>query len=212
MLVGLTCFLQVVAAAGIITVTAWKLHKVTIDINTSQFTGSVNNVCLLGSTDNGANLCYFAYGASGVSIIATGILSLLQCCTCNLCGLGGILDALFAAAGTVLWAIAGVVFRYYGQRPGMQLVPRPEWRASIPILAFVACGLFGVMCLAAIWGVFSACCCGGSRSRGGGRRGPAGFARDVEAPAKATGYGGPPPGYPPQGQFVVGDANYARRY
>jgi len=56
--------------------------------------------CLLGSTPNGVNLCYVAYGWSGVSILATLALSLLECCTCNLCGLGFLVDTIFALAGT----------------------------------------------------------------------------------------------------------------
>jgi hypothetical protein len=53
----------------------------------------------------------------------------------------------------------------------MAAVPRPEWRLAVIILSFVACGLFGLMALAAIWGILSACCCGSCCSGGGGRRG-----------------------------------------
>lgn len=143
-------------------------------------------MCLLGTTDNGASLCVFAYGVSGVSILATAVLGILQCCTCRLCGLGTVLDAIFAAAGTVLWAIAGVVFHYYGRLPAMAAVPRPEWRGAIPVLAFTACGLFGLMCLAAIWSVVSGCCCAG-RSRGA--KGARVAAKDVEGGSSGGGGG-----------------------
>lgn len=63
----------------------------------------------------------------------------------------------------VLWAVAGVVFNHYESLPQMAKVPLYAWRHSIPILSFVACGLFAVMCLAAIYSIFLACCCGGFR-------------------------------------------------
>jgi hypothetical protein len=161
--------LQLACAAAVIVITAMKLHKVDIIFNQNTWNADVLNQCLLGTMSNGANLCYFAYIAGGISVIATAALSILQCCTCNLCGLGGILDAAFAAAGTVMWAIAGVIFnQYYNlqetQTPG---VPRQQWRFSIPILSFCACALFGIMALAAVYSLLSACCCccGGGRSR-----------------------------------------------
>ncbi|KAF6254451.1 hypothetical protein COO60DRAFT_1540574 [Scenedesmus sp. NREL 46B-D3] len=170
-LVGLSCFLQTAVAAAIIVITALKLHKVSVGWNSDTYNADVSNVCLLGFTEQGANLCYFAYAVSGISIVATGVISILQCCTCNLCGLGTLLDAIFAAAGTVLWAVAGVMFNLYEKMPAMAGAPRPEWRRAIPILSFTACALFGVMCLAAIYSIFAACCCGrskrGYKSRGG---------------------------------------------
>lgn len=87
------------------------------------------------------------------------------------------LDAAFAAAGCVLWAIVGVIID--GVQKGMAAsAPRPEWRLAIVILCFVGCGLFGLMALAAIWTMLSMCCCGGGCCGGsGGRR----SYRDVEA-------------------------------
>eukprot|EP00878_Enallax_costatus_P000696 GHUV01000805.1.p1 GENE.GHUV01000805.1~~GHUV01000805.1.p1 ORF type:complete len:175 (+),score=33.96 GHUV01000805.1:330-854(+) len=161
-LVGLAFFLQTCAAVAIIVITALKLNKITLDLNVAQLSIQNKDTCLLGKAENGANLCYFAYAVSGISIIATGILSILQCCTCHLCGLGSILDAIFAAAGTALWAVAGVVFLHYDALQPSWL-PLPEWRRSIPALSFVACALFGIMCLASIWSMMSACCCKGSR-------------------------------------------------
>jgi len=166
-LVGLTCFLQVACAAAIITITALKLHKVNITWNGQTWNSEVQNTCLLGKMDNGGNLCYLAYMAGGISIAATATLSILQCCTCYLCGLGTILDAVFAAAGTLLWAVVGVIFNQYNSRPVMAYVPRSDWRLSITILSFSACGLFGVMALAAVSSMLSACCCGGRSCCGG---------------------------------------------
>jgi mannose-P-dolichol utilization defect protein 1 len=177
--------LQTAVATAIIVITALKLHKVSVGWNADTYNADVSNVCLLGHTEQGGNLCYFAYIVSGISIIATGILSLLQCCTCNLCGLGTVLDAIFAAAGTVLWAVAGVMFNWYQKLPAMAAVPRQQWRHSIPILCFTACTLFGIMCLAAIYSIFAACCCGGSKRGYKSRGGRNAAAADIEAaPAK----------------------------
>lgn len=158
-LVGLACFLQVGVAVAIIVITAMKLHNVKINWNNNTFNVDVANTCLLGNAKNGANLCYVAYAASAISIVATAILSLLQCCTCRLCGLGGILDAIFAAAGTAMWAIAGVVFNYYNHEQNKRGLPAPEFRTSISVLSFVDCGLFGIMFCAAVWSLLSMCCC-----------------------------------------------------
>lgn len=171
--------LQLACAAAIIVITALKLHKVNITWDDKTWNTDVLNTCLLGTMENGANLCYFAYIAGGISVLATLALSILQCCTCHLCGLGGLLDAAFAAAGTILWAIAGVIFDQYYKKPAMQNVPRPEWRLSITILSFTACALFGIMALAAIYSILSACCCGGCCG-GGSRTRKQVVYRDVE--------------------------------
>jgi len=171
--------LQLACAAAIIVITALKLHKVNITWDDKTWNTDVLNTCLLGTMENGANLCYFAYIAGGISVLATLALSILQCCTCHLCGLGGLLDAVFAAAGTILWAIAGVIFDRYYKQPAMQNVPRPEWRLSITILSFAACALFGIMALAAIYSILSACCCGGCCGGGSSKRTQVVY-RDVE--------------------------------
>ena len=94
--------------------------------------------CLMGTAPNGVNLCYVAYGFSGVSILATAALSLLQCCTCNLCGLGFVLDTVFAAAGTGWWAVAAVVFGFYARQPETAALPQANWRQWVIILSWVS--------------------------------------------------------------------------
>lgn len=155
--------LQVAAAAAVIVITALKLHRVNVTWDNKSWNSDVQNVCLLGTMQNGGNLCYLAYAAGGFSILATAALSILQCCTCYLCGLGTLLDAIFAAVGTVWWAICGWIFLQASKQPMNAALPRPEWRFSIMVLSFVACGLFGTMALAAIWSMLSSCCgcCGG---------------------------------------------------
>jgi mannose-P-dolichol utilization defect protein 1 len=206
------------AAVAIIVITAMKLNKITLDFNQAQLSVQTKDTCLLGKAENGANLCYFAYAVSGISIIATGILSILQCCTCHLCGLGGILDVIFAAVGTAVWAVAGVVFLHYDAlQPAW--MPLPEWRRSIPALSFVACALFGIMCLASLWSMMSNCCCKG-RSRAGKGRRPDAAPVAAAAPAGKAAvpmsypqpvYHAPPAGYPQQGQFMVADSGAAHQ-
>lgn len=165
----LLLLLQLACAASIIVITALKLHNFNVSWDKNTWNSDVKNTCLLGTMSNGANLCYFAYMAGGISIVATGALSILQCCTCYLCGLGTILDAVFAAAGTFLWAIAGIIFNEYNKAPAVTNAPLPQWRLSITVLSFSACALFGVMALAAVYSMLTACCCsccgGGSRTK-----------------------------------------------
>lgn len=91
---------QLLVAGLIIGLVATKLNSIKLGFDAQNLSASMQDTCLLGSAPNGVNLCYVAYGFSGVSILASGALSLLMCCTCNLCGLGFLLDTIFAAAGT----------------------------------------------------------------------------------------------------------------
>jgi hypothetical protein len=125
--------------------------------------------------------------AGGVSVAATGLLSLLQCCTCSLCGLGLLLDALFAAGGTLMWAAVATLFNHYNQRPIMAAVPRPEWRESITVLSFVAAALFGLMALAAVYCMLALCCaCCREQRKGSKLQGARAQVVDCEAGACHT--------------------------
>lgn len=42
---------------------------------------------------------------AGISVIVSLLISLVQCVTCHLCGIGGVLDVIFAAAGTAWWVV-----------------------------------------------------------------------------------------------------------
>jgi hypothetical protein len=94
-------------AGLIIGLTAAKLNKMSIGFDPSNLSAKVSDTCLLGTGPNNVNLCYAAYGFAGVSVLATGALSLLLCCTCNLCGLGFLLDVVFSLAGTAWWVRLG---------------------------------------------------------------------------------------------------------
>lgn len=157
-------WLQLACATAIVIITSLKLHNVKLNWDGKAWNANLENTCLLGTMDNGTNLCYFAYAAGGISIIATAALSILQCCTCHFCGLGGILDTMFAAAGTFLWMAAGIIFNTYNKKPAMDNAPQKDWRMSITVLSFCACALFGVMAIAAVYSMLSACCscCKGS--------------------------------------------------
>ena len=86
-------------AGLIIGLVATKLDSLHVGFDVKNLKANVTDNCLMGEAPNGVNLCYVAYGFGGVSILATGVLSLLMCCTCNLCGLGFLLDTIFALAG-----------------------------------------------------------------------------------------------------------------
>lgn len=216
---------QLAVAGLIIGLTAARMSN--FKFSAADGSGKLTDNCLLGSTPNGVNLCYVAYGWSGVSILATLALSLLECCTCNLCGLGFLVDTIFALAGTAWWAIAGVMFRFYSQQPNVAALPQAQTRGWIIILAWIGCGLFAVAFLVNLYRMISRCCGCCGHSKGSGRRDVV-RRRDVEsgggrqyghsgpqAQPVATVYSpamGPPPGYPTpgkvggrQGQFIAQD-------
>lgn len=93
---------QLAVAGAIIGLTASRLNKVDLkwDGLSNLLNPKLSGTCLLGKTPNGTNLCYVAYGFSGVSILATACLALLRCCTCRMCGLAKLFDTVFAAVGT----------------------------------------------------------------------------------------------------------------
>jgi hypothetical protein len=91
---------QLAVAGLIIGLVAAKMSNMRFNFDAQNLSAKITDDCLMGTTSNGVNLCYVSYGVGGVSILATGALSLLQCCTCNLCGLGFLFDTVFALAGT----------------------------------------------------------------------------------------------------------------
>lgn len=129
---------QALVAGLIIGLVATKLNRVKVGFDAANLKANVTDTCLMGTAPNGVNLCYVAYGFSGVSILATAALSLLQCCTCNLCGLGFVLDTVFAAAGTGWWAVAAVVFGFYARQPETAALPQANWRQWVIILSWVS--------------------------------------------------------------------------
>lgn len=203
-LVSLLMLGQLAVAGLIIGLTAAKLNKMSIGFDPSNLSAKVSDTCLLGTGPNNVNLCYAAYGFAGVSVLATGALSLLLCCTCNLCGLGFLLDVVFSLAGTAWWALAGVLFNYYTQQPEIAALPQAQIRKWIVLLCWVGCGCFGAALLVNLYRLLARCCaCCGSSSR------------DVESGGCCGGSGGhptaavyAPAGYPPrrgdkQSQFIA---------
>ncbi|KAI8470263.1 MAG: hypothetical protein J3K34DRAFT_521497 [Monoraphidium minutum] len=204
---------QLAVAGLIIGLTATKLNSIKLGLDVAKLDANITDTCLMGTGPNGVNLCYVAYGFSGVSVLATAALGLLLCCTCNLCGLGKLLDTLFALAGAAWWAIAGVVFNFYTKQPEIAALPQGQARGWIIILCWIGCALFAAAFLVNLFSLLSACCrcCGGGDTR----------RRDVEsAGPRWRGWSGrapPPPrdglpaGYPrvgraaKQGQFIQQD-------
>lgn len=90
------CPSQFVVAVAIVAIVATKLSDVTYS------NAGIYQTCSLGQcgTSCSGSLCNYMYAVAGVSMAVSLGISILQCCTCNLCGLGGILDILFAIAGT----------------------------------------------------------------------------------------------------------------
>lgn len=95
-----------VVAVAIVVVVATKLSDTQIvapnlsdGLQGSDFQ-IINSTCTLAEDYKSSSMCNYVYALAGVSIAVSIAISLLQCCTCNLCGLGGVLDLIFAVAGT----------------------------------------------------------------------------------------------------------------
>jgi hypothetical protein len=164
--------LQVAVAGIIIGLVAAKLNRVEVNLDPENLTAGLTNTCLLGQSYNGLNLCTASYIVCGISLVATLALGFLQCITCNMCGLGVILDTAFAAAGTALWALAGVVLtqsRNLEQNKALiSALPADKQSSTVTMnniilyLAWAACALFAIMFLACLWRMLSTLCCKGS--------------------------------------------------
>jgi len=130
-----------------------------------------------------------------------------------MCGLGVILDTAFAAAGTALWAIAGVVlYQSKSLQQNQALLaglPADKQNSTknlnliILILAWVACGLFAIMFFACLWRMLSTLCCKGCCGGSSRKR------EVVEGPTKIV--IAQPPVYgqhpPKQQQFMASDTS-----
>lgn len=87
-------------ALAIIIITAFKLQSVSFEVDNVTLAEAS---CLLGSDPTSGSNCILLEVVGGITIALGLAVGLVQCLTCHLCGLGGILDAIFAAVGTVLW-------------------------------------------------------------------------------------------------------------
>eukprot|EP00877_Chromochloris_zofingiensis_P006490 jgi/Chrzof1/2094/Cz11g02160.t1 len=150
--------MQVAGAAAVVAITALKLTDINVQRQGLNVTSNVQ--CLLGSSDQVGNLCYYAYAVAGFSLLASVALSLVQCITCNLCGCGRLLDTAFAGVGTAWWIAAALVFTKYGQASPQDL-PNVNWRNSIYIISWAEVGLFGLMLLTCLATLLARCfgCC-----------------------------------------------------
>lgn len=89
---------QLAVAGVIIGLVAYRLENVAVQ--TPDGVAAVTYSCLLGKASNGATMCQFAYGFTGVSFLITGALCLTLFCACNAWGLR-ISEAIFALTGTI---------------------------------------------------------------------------------------------------------------
>lgn len=220
---------QVAAALAVILMTALKLNKVDFKLTPGGEGGpasesaqgfvaalqrllpqaQITDACMIGKPPPnaeglpivpGANMCYYAFAVGGLSLLATLALSILQCVTCNLCGMGPLLDAAFALVGAAWWAVAAVLFTQTRDAPYNSVLPLPEWREALVVVAWVGCALFGLWFLISVARVFDSCCggrcCGGGGGGGGARRAGGG---GRSAPRCAPVYMDAP-----KGQFISG--------
>lgn len=176
---GVLMLAQLAVAGAIIGLTAARLNTINVKFDAKTLAASVTGTCLLGSAPNGMNLCYAAYGFSGVSVAATGVLALLRCCTCRMCGLSWLFDVAFAAGGSAWWALAGLMFTSNFMQPPTSTLPEAETRQWVLVLAWAGCALFALALLVNVGALLArCCCCGGSDKKQQQQQG--GKAVDVE--------------------------------
>lgn len=110
--------------------------------------------------------CLFLEILGGCTIGLAIVIGIIQCYTCRLCGLGGILDFLFAAAGTAAWCVASLVVTNVYNNGNDSLVPVVQEfnteRKIVMIMCWVEFGLFVFIVFAAI----GKCCCCKGRDKG----------------------------------------------
>ena len=102
---------------------------------------------------------------SGISILASFVITTILCCSFNCCGLGLLVDTLFAAAGGLWWLAAAVTFTH-SKTVNTLVNPQDGWEQAIIGLSWANCGLFTfvfVSYLLKIWGECCPClaCCDG---------------------------------------------------
>eukprot|EP00887_Chlorella_sp_A99_P006402 scaffold3.g6402.t1 len=144
--------LQVLLAIAIIVVVAVPLSDYSVNISGVDY--GVN--CLLGNeSTTSSSLCNYVYA----------------CITCHFCGLGGILDLLFAIAGTAWWAIGGGIVTSNANKNVVLTtpdstktwgLPQSGWRDTVVVSMWIECGLFGLLVIS---GIARSCCrcCGGGK-------------------------------------------------
>lgn len=214
--------LQVCAAVGLISIVLIKLEGAEWSKGWREGVDDLvrNRQCMLG-VSQGQSLCTYAYYVSGVSLLATSVISIVKCCTCDLCGLGIILDIFIGSLGVLWWVVASIIFTRNASLAHTAKVPLDNWRLAVTILSWTSVALFGLMLLAALISIFrktckalSACCdcCfdDDDEEKGSGKyQRVSAHQTSPYPPTQGQSYlpqndAGPPPGYPPVKQFVVG--------
>ena len=144
-----------------------KLTDVTlVDVGNT----SIQATCFLGTNDYSLSLssnnCIFLQILGGLTIGVGLLIAIIQCYTCNLCGLGGLLDGLFALAGSAAWGAASAVITEAlngSNLPGGDLNPSDisnlnHYRSVTQIMCWVEFGLFCFVLLSCLLK-----CCPGRR-------------------------------------------------
>ena len=173
--------LQSLLALAIVIYTAVKLSDV--NVNISGVFGQADTLsegfCALGtggginatvgdanfdfsSADIANSNCLFLEILGGITIGIGIVIGIIQCFTCNICGLGGLLDFIFALAGTAAWLAAAIIIQnVYNDNKDSPLPAIQEYnseRETIMIMCWVEFALFAFIVLASILK-----CCGGRK-------------------------------------------------
>lgn len=111
------------------------------------------------------NNCLFLQILGGCTIGLGIVIGIIQCYTCHLCGLGGILDFIFAAAGSAAWVVASLmvtnIYKDGNASDNPAVIAFNDERETIMIMCWVEFGLFASIIFASILKCLT--CCGGRK-------------------------------------------------
>lgn len=125
--------------------------------------------CLLsapGATTRSSNLCYLGYAITGISLIASLLLTTLLFATCTAClYIVPWLDLILSLVGGLLWTATAVALTIFNADASDHNLPKQSSHNAVTILSWINVLLFGIYVAVATCSV-----CYSVYGRCGGRR------------------------------------------
>lgn len=124
--------------------------------------------CLLDGIDGTteARICTLTYVATATSAVGSLLISLLTCATCCLCGLPDAIEGVGSLLLGVGWVGVGAYVTRFAKAADDAGFANGSWRRWVLYAMYGAAAAF----LASSLVNCGSLCCGGGRSRGGGRK------------------------------------------
>ena len=137
-----------------------NLTKAFVPVENSCALGATSETIILGVSYNTTSIassnCQLLEILGGCTIGLGLVIAILQCYTCYLCGFGGVLDFVFAAAGSIAWAVAAVIInqKYINIKNSGNDPSNNGKREAVMIMCWAVFGFFVLLLLA----TFLKCC------------------------------------------------------